>query len=175
MRRSPASCTWKLAIIGVGALLCQPLVGAEPVEKAYNAAKNLARMNCGAHIECVSSGSRVAALQNNRSPAALVWDDYTLGCPLPKGDTTFIITLPKITLLDRFAFINENAAACGEFQVAVSNYRLSPNDSRWIPVEGSKRLTDNRDFNLSILGVEARYVKLSFHIEKEGRLAGLGL
>jgi hypothetical protein len=177
MRHFPANCARNLATIGVvGVLLCQPLIGAEPVEKAYNAAKNLARMNCGAHIECVSSGGRAAAAPIvGKHPAALVWDDYTLSCPLPKGDTTFIITLPKITLLDRFAFINENAAARGEFQLTVSNYRLSPNDSRWIPVEGTKRLTGNRDFNLSILGVEARYVKLSFHIEKEGRFAGLGL
>jgi hypothetical protein len=182
MRHFRANRAWKLAIIGVvGTLLCQPLLAAEATinEKAYNPAKNLARMNCGAHIECVSSTGRITAVpivgEHNQSPAALVWDDNTLSCPLPEGDITFVVTLPKITLLDRFAFINENAAARGEFQFAVSNYRLSPNDSRWIPVEGSKRLTGNREVNLSILGVEARYVKLSFHIEKEGRLAGIGL
>jgi hypothetical protein len=180
MRHFAASCARNLAIIGVvGALLCQPLIGAEPVEKAYNAAKNLARMNCGAHIEWVSPAGGVNAApsvgQQNENPHALVWDDSTLSCPLPEGDTTFVVILPKITLLDRFAFINENAAARGEFQFAVSNYRLSPNDSKWVPVEGSKRLTGNREVNLSILGVEARYVKLSFHIEKEGRLAGVSL
>jgi len=175
-----ANCARKFAATGVVvAFLCQPVLWAEAGEKTYNPAKNLARMNCGAQIDWVSPAGHGATApivgEQNQSPTALVWDDNTLSCPLPVGDTTFIVTLPKITLLDRFAFINENAAARGEFQLAVSNYRLSPNDSRWIAVEGSKRLTGNRDFNLSILGVEARYVKLSFHIEKEGRLAGLGL
>ena len=175
-----ANCARKLASISmVVAFLCQPVLRTEAGEKTYNPAKNLARMNCGAQIDWVSPAGHGATApivgEQNQSPTALVWDDNTLSCPLPVGDTTFIVTLPKITLLDRFAFINENAAARGEFQLAVSNYRLSPNDSRWIAVEGSKRLTGNRDFNLSILGVEARYVKLSFHIEKEGRLAGLGL
>jgi hypothetical protein len=182
MTHFPANRAWKLAIIGVaGTLICQPLLAAEATinEKAYNPAKNLARMICGAHIECVSSTGRITAVpivgEQNQSPTALVWDDNTLSCPLPEGDITFVVTLPKITLLDRFAFINENAAARGEFQLAVSNYRLSPHDSRWVPVEGSKRLTGKRDFNLAMLGVEARYVKLSFHVEKQGRLAGLGL
>jgi hypothetical protein len=133
----------------------------------------------GAHIECVSSTGRITAVpivgKQNQSPTALVWDDNTLSCPLPEGDITFVVTLPKITLLDRFAFINENAVARGRFQLAVSNYRLSPQDSRWVPVEGSKRLTGKRDLNLAMLGAEARYIKLSFHVEKEGRLAGLGL
>ena len=182
MTHFAANRAWKLAIIGVvGTLLCQPLLAAEATinEKAYNPAKNLARMNCGAHIECVSSTGRITAVpivgEQNQSPTALVWDDNTLSCPLPEGDITFVVTLPKITLLDRFAFINENAAARGEFQLAVSNYRLSPHDSKWVPVEGSNRLNGKRDFNLAMLGVEARYVKLSFHVEKGGRLAGLAL
>jgi hypothetical protein len=171
MRYLPANDGSKLAIISAaaGMLLCQSLLGAEPEEKPYNPAKNLARRNCGAQIDRFGPGS------HNASTNALLFDDYTLSCPLPQGDTTFVVALPKIALLDRFAFINENAAARGEFQVAVSNYRLSPNDSKWIPVKGSTPLTGNQHFNLPILGVEAKYVKLSFHIEKEGRLAGLGL
>jgi len=119
-----ANCARKLAIIGmVVAFLCQPVLRTEAGEKTYNLAKNLARMNCGAQIDWVSPAGHGATApivgEQNQSPTALVWDDNTLSCPLPVGDTTFIVTLPKITLLDRFAFINENAAARGEFQLAV--------------------------------------------------------
>jgi len=175
-----ANCAQKLATIGmVVAFLCQPVLRTEAGEKTYNPAKNLARMNCGAQIEWVSPAGRGAAVpivgEQNKSPTALLWDDNTLSCPLPEGDTTFVITLPKIALLDRFAFINENGRARGEVHLAVSNYRLSPNDSKWTRVDGPTRLTVNGRFNLSMVGVEAKYVKASFHIEKEGRLAGLGL
>ena len=42
-------------------------------------------------------------------------------------------------------------------------------------VNGSTPFTGKRLVNHSLLGVEARYVKLSFRVAKAGRLAGLGL
>ena len=144
-----------------------------------NAAKNLARMNCGATIDLVTPDGRVAtvpsATENNSSATPLIMDDNTLSCPLQEGETTFIITFPRISLLDRFTFLNENAAAEGEMKIAVSNYRLPLNSSKWTDVNGSTALTHKRLFNLSLVGVEARYVKLSFKVQKPGRIAALGL
>ena len=144
-----------------------------------NAAKNLARMNCGATIDLITPDGRVAEVGNAKekssSASALIMDDNTLSCPLQEGETTFIITFPKISLLDRFTFLNENAAAEGEMKIAVSNYRLSPGSSRWTDVNGSVPFTGQRHFNLSMVGVEARYVRLSFHVQKGGRIAALGL
>jgi hypothetical protein len=144
-----------------------------------NSAKNLARMNCGAKIEWITPEGRVAAVpsasENNSSATALLMDDDTLSCPLKEGETTFIITFPRTSLLDRFTFVNENATAEGEMKIAVSNYRLAPESPKWTEVTGNVAFSHKRLFNLSMVGVEARYVKLSFRVEKGGRIAALGL
>jgi hypothetical protein len=144
-----------------------------------NQAKNLARLNCGAHIDRVLPGGRVEAVpiagDSNDNPAALVLDDNTLSCPLPVGENTFIVTLPHVSVLERFAFINQNAAGQGEFEMAVSNYRLGSNDPKWSAVQAPMRFGGQRLLNVVIPGVEAKYVRLSFHVRKEGRLAGVAL
>jgi hypothetical protein len=144
-----------------------------------NQAKNLARMNCGAEIEWTSPDGRVAtvstAKDENNSASALIMDDDTVSCPLQAGETTFVIKLPTTALLDRFTFVNENATAAGELKIAVSNYKLPASSAKWQPVDGSISFTKKRLFNLSMLGVEARYVRLSFHVNKPGRIASLGL
>jgi hypothetical protein len=144
-----------------------------------NAAKNLARMNCGAKIDCITPDGRLVAVptasDKNTSAAALIMDDDTLSCPLQEGDTTFVISFPKTSLLDRFTFVNENAAVQGEMRIAVSNYRLPADSPKWTEVSGKTEFTSKRLFNLSMVGVEARYVKLSFHVAKGGRIASLGL
>src|SRR4029077_16177797 len=72
-------------------------------------------------------------------------------------------------------FVNENAAARGDLKIAVSNYRLPAKSAKWTEVEGVIPFARKRLFNLSLLGVEAKYVRLSFHVENEGRIAALGL
>jgi hypothetical protein len=144
-----------------------------------NPAKNLARMNCGATIDLITPGGHVATVpsvtEKNSSASALIMDDDTLSFPLPEGETSFILTLPKTSMLDRFTFVNENASAKGEMKVSVSNYRLAPQSPKWVEVNGSTPFTGKRHINLLLLGVEAHYVKLSFRVEKGGRIAALGL
>lgn len=144
-----------------------------------NAAKNLARMNCGAQIECATDNCTAddvaTTSEHNKNAKALIMDDNTLSCPLQEGETTFVIKLPATSLLDRFTFVNENAAAAGKLKIAVSNYRLPATSSKWVTVEGSINFSRKRLFNLSMLGVEARYVRLTFQVEKPGRIASLGL
>lgn len=111
----------------------------------------------------------------NLGVAAFIVDDDTLSCSLPEGETTFIIALPAASLLDHFTFINENAAAHGEMNLAVSNDELPPSSAKWVPVNGRVAFTRKRHFNFSLIGVEARYVKLSFNVVKPGRIAVLGL
>ena len=172
-----------VSLVSSGVLLHSSFAGDSaldaPDADGSNAAKNLARMNCGATIDLITPDGRVAEIGNanekGSSAAALIMDDNTLSSPLQEGETTIIITFPKISLLDRFTFLNENATAEGEMKIAVSNYRLSPRSSRWTDVNGSAPFTGKRLFNLSMVGVEARYVKLSFHVQKGGRIAALGL
>jgi hypothetical protein len=149
------------------------------ITDSSNPAKNLARMNCGATIDILGPNERVrafsSATQKESGATALIMDDDTLSYALEEGDTTFVLTFPKTSLLDRFTFVNENAGAEGDVQISVSNYRLPVQSPKWVEVSGSSSFTGTRLFNLSLLGVEARYVKLSFHVGKGGRIAALGL
>lgn len=144
-----------------------------------NEAKNLARMNCGAQIECITPDGKLidvaAATAQDKSAAALIMDDDTLSCPLQEGRTTFVIKLAAASLLDRFTFVNENAAAAGELKISVSNYQLPAASEKWIAVDGRVPFSHKRLFKLSMLGVEARYVKLEFNVQKGGQIAALGL
>ncbi|MEJ7703259.1 MAG: hypothetical protein WKF47_06215 [Geodermatophilaceae bacterium] len=136
-------------------------------------------MNCGAKIECITPDGREAAVttatEQGQSAAALIMDDDTLSCPLQEGQTTFIITLPTTSLVDRFTFLNQNATARGELKIAVSNDQLPASSPKWVEVDGRIPFTNKRLFNVSMVGVEARYVKVSFEVEKSERIASLGL
>ena len=143
-----------------------------------NPAKNLARMNCGATIALVGADGRVVAAPttaSDSSVSALILDDDTLSYPLPEGETSFILTFPRVSLLDRFTFVNESAAAEGEMKISVSNSRLPADSPKWAEVNGSTPFTGKRLVNVSLLGVEARYVKISFRAAKGGHIAALGL
>lgn len=171
---------WWLQII-LFLTLAASVMSAAPVSEDKDApeAENLAQMNCGAQIECIMPDGRAAIIAGRtwreENPTALIMDDDSISCPLQGGDTTFVIALPKVASIDRFTFVNENAAAHGELKIAVSNYRLPANSSKWTEVEGVIPFARKRLFNLSMLGVEAKYVRFSFHVEKETRLAALGL
>jgi hypothetical protein len=141
--------------------------------------KNPARMNCGAQIECVTPDGHAG--QVSRLPAqdptatALIMDDDTITCLLQEGETNFVIELPQSALPDRFTFLNENAGARGELKIAVSNHRLAANSPEWTEVEGIVPFAHKRLFGVSLLGIEAKFVRLSFHVEKEGRIAAHAL
>jgi hypothetical protein len=152
---------------------------ATPAEGEGNATKSVARMHCGAKIDCITPDGRLSAVpstgEKDSRAATLINEDDTLSCPLQEGETTFIISFPKASLLDRFTFINENAAVRGEMKIAVSNDQLPADSPKWTDVSGKTEFISKRLLNLSLLGVEARYVKLSFHVKKGGHIAVLDL
>jgi hypothetical protein len=148
------------------------------LDDASNGAKNLARMNCGATLDVIGPNGRVVTVTNKNkdsSAGALLFDDDTLNYALPEGDTTLVLSFPRTSALDRFTFVNENASAAGEMKISVSNYRLPAQSSKWNEVNSGTSFTGKRLFDLSLLGTEARFVKLSFHVTKAGNIAGLGL
>lgn len=152
------------------------MVNAPKLDDLSNPAKNLARMNCGATLDLIGPDGRIVTVTDKDSSARdLLFDDDTLGYPLPEGDTTFLLSFPRTSMLDRFTFVNENASAEGEMKISVSNYRLPAQSSKWNEVSGRTSFTGKQLFDLSLLGTEARFVKLSFHVTKAGSIAGLGL
>src|SRR5207244_5100254 len=100
-----------------------------------------------------------------RASAAAFVDNDTVSCVLREGETTFIIQLPKNSPRDRFTFLNENAAASGELRIAVSDSLLPPDSPKWTEVDGIVPFAHKRLFKLSILGVDTRFVRLSFKVE----------
>src|SRR6202040_2636738 len=146
-----------MALLGAGALP-SPLFADGPTPAADIA-----------QIECITPDGRVSAIPHahaaDPSTAATIIDDTTVSCPLRAGDTTFVIALPTNAPRDRFTVINENAAACGELKIAIADSRLAADSPKWMEVDGIIPFSHKRLFNLSMLGVETRFVRLSFHVE----------
>jgi len=151
--------------------LVQPSPAATTPEAGADAPKNLARLNCGARLE-VTSHVGMGEAANTRT---LLLDDQTLDYELHRGDTSFVVTLPKISLVDRFTFINEKAELNGRVQVSVSNARPATNDYGWQSAGRDVRITGQRFINVPLTGLEAKYVRINFHVDRDGTIAGIGL
>jgi hypothetical protein len=167
-----------LPALVLGTLLFHPVfTGATPT-KASDGKNTADDRRISGQIECIMPDGRLAPVLNGRMPnpetPALLMAENTISCDLQEGDTVFIIPVPKTDLLDRFTFVNQNAAACGEFNIAISDSRLSPNSRNWIQVDGIVPFSHKRLFNLSLLGTGAKYVRLSFHVEKASRITRIG-
>ena len=121
-----------------------------------------------AQIEYISPEGQFSALTPpsvTHQPSAAFVDNDTISCVLKEGETTFIIELPKNAAPDRFTFLNENAAACGELRIAVSDSALPADSPKWTEVDGIVPFAHKRLFKLSILGVDTKFVRLSFKVD----------
>jgi hypothetical protein len=132
------------------------------------------RMNCGAQIECVTPDGQAGRIAHvpaqDPSATALIMDDDTVTCALQEGETNFVIELPDVAVPDRFTFLNENGKARGELKISVSDQRLAPTSSDWKDVEGVIPFVHKRLFGVSLLGINAKYVRLSFRVDKQGTM-----
>ena len=84
---------------------------------------------------------------------------------LPRGATSFVIRLPGPAKDRSLYFVNQNAATQGQLLIAVSNQPLLANSPFWNAVEGAIRFRHKRLFAVSLVGVEAKYVRLTFQVE----------
>ena len=125
--------------------------------------------NAGPQIEYVAPDGKLCPVSTttptHQATAAFI-DRDTISCALKEGETTFIIELPNNNVpRDRFTFLNENAAACGELRIAVSNSALPVDSPQWTEVDGIVPFAHKRLFKLSILGVDTKFVRLSFRVD----------
>jgi hypothetical protein len=162
--------TW----VGTAALCAAlPLLQMPDVEAADTA--SVSRMNCGAQIECVTPDGQLGRISRlpvqDPTATALIMEDDTVTCVLQEGETNFVIELPDVAVPDRFTFLNENGKAHGELKIAVSNQRLAPNSPEWKQVEGVIPFAHKRLFGVSLLGIEAKWVRLSFRVDKQTAVA----
>jgi hypothetical protein len=160
-------------------LMSQTLSAEETTDSSApsNAPKNPTRMNFGAQIECVTPDGQSGQVSRLSAPdpgaTALIMEDDTVTCLLQEGETNFVIELPRRAPLDRFTFLNENAAARGELRISVSNHRLPANSPEWTAVEGIVPFAHKRLFGVSLLGIEAKFVRLSFRVEQKGSVSAV--
>jgi len=140
-------------------------IGADQLCYAEGAAKK------SAQIEYIGPNGQFSSVTPARSvshqPSAAFIDSDTISCILKEGETTFIIELPKNAPHDRFTFLNENAAACGELRIAVSDSALPADSPKWTEVDGIVPFAHKRLFKLSILGVDTKFVRLSFKVDSQ--------
>jgi hypothetical protein len=129
------------------------------------------RLRCGARIERVGPND---AQRKTQAPMLITKDD-SISCPLREGNTTFVVALPRPGALERLKFVNENIAARGTLRIAVSNEDLPPESTGWQPVDGSVGFEHKRLFNLSVVGVEAKFVRVTFAVEREAGSANFTL
>lgn len=164
--------SWRVIVL-ILAATSPVMCGAPRVSATSDDTLNIPQMGA---VERVLSNGRdaPAALKSQAEENILTLDNDTVSCSLPEGDTTFIISLVRSSPLDRFTLINENMAARGEFRIAVSNEKLSADSDKWTPVDGAVSFKCKRLFNVSMLGVEAKYIRLTFHVEHENGMAALG-
>jgi hypothetical protein len=146
-------------------LACPKILGSTfPVALAIGA---LVKFSAAHGSQTPNDREDTAAVKVQIATKFLVMDQDTVSSPLPEGDTTFIIFLARSSTLDRFTFINENKPVRGELRIAVANEKLSADSDKWTSVDGAVSFKRKRLFNVSMLGVEAKYVRLIFHIEHE--------
>jgi hypothetical protein len=126
-------------------------------------ARKSTRLNCGAKIECIMP----AGPRESGQSSVVIKSDDSISCPLNEGDTTFVVTLPASGALERLKFVNENLAARGTLRIAVANEALAPNSAHWMQVDGDVSFRHKRLFNLSVVGVEAKFVRVTFSVERE--------
>jgi hypothetical protein len=156
---------WRVIVL-ILATTSSGALGAPAANATSHDTQNVARTSA---TECITP----VALKSQTEKNVLTLDNDTISCSLREGDTTFIISLVRSSPLDRFTFINENTAARGELRIAVSNEKLSADSDKWTPVDGATSFRRKRLFNVSMLGVEAKYVRLTFHVENENDMAAL--
>ena len=175
MFRSSPEIGLRCAIVLSFLALCPFSVTRAADAAAGRQTKGSVQMKCGAHIECVTPDGRSAKVSRvpvtDPNAIALIMEDDTVTCLLQEGETSFVIELPKASSLDRLTFLNENGTAHGELKIAVSNHRLAANSPEWTEVEGVIPFARKRLFGVSLLGIEAKFVRLSFHVEKSEGLA----
>jgi len=88
---------------------------------------------------------------------------------LPKGVTSFVIPLSSPNQQRCFTLENGNVTAKGTFSIATASKPLAANDANWNVVAGAVRFRQKRQFYLSLVGVEAKFVRLTFQIDGPGK------
>jgi hypothetical protein len=116
------------------------------------------------HAECQTK----TAVPNKTRAVNLTVSNAKTRFRLRKGVTSFVIPLSSPNQRRCFTLENENVAAKGTLSIATASRPLAANDADWTVVAGAVRFRQKREFYLSLVGVEAKFVRLTFQIDSPG-------
>jgi hypothetical protein len=145
------------------------LFGSADKVSAAGESSNVARQGGAVRIESITPEGRSERATVSEQIDKNVSENGALSfnCRLAEGDNTFILALPSQSALDHLVFVNENATASGRLRISVSDQELPAVSANWVPVDGSVAFTHKRCFNVSMLGVNAKFVRLTFSVQRE--------
>lgn len=113
-------------------------------------------------IKCVAPGKAKAI--------SLTMNDAKIRYALRHGVTSFIIRLADPAQRRYFTLVNENMAVEGNLSIAIANEPLALNNPKWRVVDGAIPFRHKRLFALSLIGVEAKFVKLTFRVDNSEKI-----
>src|SRR5262245_1730501 len=88
---------------------------------------------------------------------------------LPAGATFLIVRLIPSAQDRNVTIVNRNPAADGQLSIAVSDQLLAAESSKWRPVAGTIPFRRKRLFRVSLVGVQANFVRLRFQVDASSR------
>ncbi|MEM9281791.1 MAG: hypothetical protein AAGA96_08195 [Verrucomicrobiota bacterium] len=164
--------------------LTLPTVDAESIDAgeqlvAYSP-KNLARFHLGAGIDAQSGLVEEGSVQlsrgcvdTNRAINALLVDDASIGFPISRGQTSFVVTLPDIEMLQTLTFSKRGLE--GTVTVESSVPRLERDASGWRRVGYLDMRESDQAVQINLGFAEAKYLRVSVDAVEPGRIYGFGV
>jgi hypothetical protein len=102
---------------------------------------------------------------------SLTTADAPLNYALPQGTSSFVVRLANPEAKRCFTFVNENLVADGRLSIAVSDQQLAAKSPLWSTVAGTILFRHKHRFALSLVGVDANYVRLTFDVGDTQKIA----
>ena len=141
--------------------------------------KNLARHHMGASLSLTGQASNGAVLlslddvDQNRSADSLLVEDPTIGFPLQAGESSVVIQLPEIEILQSLAFANEGGA--GRVSVSTAITRNAVEEGRWQDASFAAFDEEKRSVSVELSGIDAKYVRITWNTSAPGRIHNFGI
>ncbi len=112
-------------------------------------------------------------IDTNNGAYALLADDPSVGFPLRKGETCFLVKLEERQVVRYMSLLN-SVEGRSTLSVSYSLKDLSIESDEWIPLKTAPLSTDKPYTVFDFGNVELRYLKLHFVTQEAQRIAGLG-
>lgn len=153
--------------------LCSVVITASAFAVGGSTLQNIAVLSVdqGTPTSDYRLASRAIGTSADKSGAALLSDNPSVGYTVANGTTTIVVSLPKIQTIDSVSFFNSGAK--GRVTVATSNAKLPATSPRWRQV--AREDLGNDTVNAALGPNEAKYIRITFEVTGPGQISALGV